>query len=117
MKFVDWDHRPAILVGDEAFAVLGPGEPWESVDAFDVRQTAGLISETTWRRMFQGKFGRLDVLRWRPGQDNTPQSKPLPTSKDFDDAVRAVYAAHDAAQAATSRLPVLPEIEGPPIAP
>jgi hypothetical protein len=39
-------------------------------------------------------FGPLDVSRLRPGQDNVPQSRPRPTAKEFDDAARAVYAAH-----------------------
>jgi hypothetical protein len=117
IDFVDWDHRPAVLVGDEAFAVLRPGAPWVSVDRDDV-WTAGVLSEAAWRRRFVGKFGHLEVLRWRPmAQDNVPQSKPLPRAKDFDDAVRAVQAAHLAYLAATPRLPVLPKIQGPPIAP
>jgi hypothetical protein len=95
IDFVDWDHRPAVLVGDEAFAVLRPGEPWVSVDRCDVGHTGALMSEVAWRRRFVGKFGHLEVLRWRPmAQDNVPQSKPLPRAKDFDDAVRAVMAAH-----------------------
>jgi len=93
--FCNWDYRPAILVGYEAFAVLGPGKPWVSVDEFDVRHTAPVMTETAWRRMFVRKFGHLDVVRWRPVvQDNVPQGKPLPRAKDFDDAVRAVRAAH-----------------------
>jgi hypothetical protein len=114
MDFVDWDHRPAVLVGDEAFAVLRPGTPWVSVDRWDVGHTGGVLSEAAWRRRFVGKFGHLEVLRWRPmAQDNVPQPKPLPRAKDFDDAARAVQAAHLAHMAATS----LREIEAPPIAP
>src|ERR1700688_3533684 len=110
MKFVDWDHRPAVLVGDEAFAVLRPGAAWTSVDRWDVGQTGAVLSEVAWRRRFVGKFGCLDVLRWRPmAHDNVPQSKPLPRAKDFDDAVRAVQAAHLAQMAATTR-----EVEAPP---
>jgi hypothetical protein len=118
MRFFDWDHRPAVLVGGKAFAVLRPGAAWVSVDEFDVRHTSADLDEVAWRRRFMGEFGRLDVLRWRPmAQDNVPQSKPLPKAKDFDDAVRAVQAAHLAHLAATSRLSVLPELEAPPIAP
>ena len=73
MKFVDWDNRPAVLLdGDTAFAVLRPGTPLVSVDALDVGHTGAELSETVWRKRFFGKFGRLDVLRWRPGQDNVP---------------------------------------------
>ena len=32
LVFVDWDHRPAVLVGDKAFAVLRPGAAWVPVD-------------------------------------------------------------------------------------
>src|ERR1700682_3393381 len=113
MDFVDWDHRPAVLVGDKAFAVLRPGGPWVSVDRDDVWYTGGVMTEAAGRKRFVGEFGRLDVLQWRPGQDNPPQLKPLPTAKDFDDAVRAVQAAYLAHLAATS----LREIEAPPIAP
>jgi hypothetical protein len=118
MKFVSWDWRPAVMLdGDTAFAVLAPGEPWVAVDASDVGHSGAELSETAWRRRFVGEFGRLDVLRWRPmAQDNVPQPRRPPTAKDFDDAARAVYAAHAAHVAATG-LPVLPEIEAPPIAP
>ena len=116
IRFCDWDRRPALLVGDKAFAVLGRGEPWVPVDVDDVRETAGVMSERAWRRMFQGKFGRLDLMRWRPYQDNVPQDRPLPTKKDFDDAARTIAREHAATQAATQS-PVMPDIEAPPIAP
>jgi hypothetical protein len=106
-----------VLVGDEAFAVLRPGEPWVSVDRDDVWFTSRVMTEEAWRRTFITQFGPLDTWRWRPGQDNVPQSKPLPRAKDFDAAARAARAAHLARLAAISRLPVLPEIDGPPIAP
>jgi hypothetical protein len=61
MKFVDWDHRPAVLVGDTAFAVLRPGGPWASVDRDDVWYTGGVMSEAAWRERFQGYFGPLDL--------------------------------------------------------
>jgi hypothetical protein len=48
-QFVDWDHRPAVLVGDKAFAVLAPEEPWVSVDRDDVFHTAVALSEPAWR--------------------------------------------------------------------
>jgi hypothetical protein len=118
MIFVNWDRRPVVLVGDKAFAVLRPGAPWVSVARCDVGHTGGVMTETAWRRAFVREFGHLDVLTWRPmAQDNVPQQKPLPTAKDFDDAVRAVEEAIATEQAAPSRLPALPEIEGPPIAP
>jgi hypothetical protein len=123
IKFLNWAYRPAVLVGDEAFAVLRPGEPWVSVDRDDVWFTAGVMTEEAWRRAFIRQFGPLDTWRWRPGQDNIPQSRPLPRAKDFDDAVRAVraanlaHAAHLAHQIATSPLSLLLEIEAPPIAP
>jgi hypothetical protein len=109
--FVNWDRRPAVLIGDKAFAVLTPGGCWVSVDRDDVFHTAGVMSEAAWRKTFVGKFGSLDLFYWR-GQDNVPQPKPLPTAKDFDDAARAVYA-----KPATSRLPELPEEEAPTTAP
>jgi hypothetical protein len=90
ITFVNWDYRPAILVGYEAFAVLRRGEPWKKVDRWDVVNSARVMTETAWRRMFVRKFGHLDVVTWRPmAQDNVPQSKPLPRAKDFDDAARA----------------------------
>jgi hypothetical protein len=52
IKFVNWDYRPAILVGDEAFAVLRPGTPWVSVDASDNGHTGAELSETAWRKTF-----------------------------------------------------------------
>jgi hypothetical protein len=93
ITFVNWDYRPAILVGYEAFAVLRRGEPWKKVDRWDVVNSARVMTETAWRRMFVRKFGHLDVVAWRPmAQDNVPQSKPLPRAKDFDDAARAAQA-------------------------
>jgi hypothetical protein len=88
MRFFDWDHRPAVVVGGKAFAVLSPGAAWTSVDEFDVTHTAADLSEEAWRRTFIREFGPLDTWRWRPGQDNIPQSRPLPRAKDFDDAAR-----------------------------
>jgi hypothetical protein len=97
ITFVNWDYRPAILVGYEAFAVLRRGEPWKKVDRWDVVNSARVMTETAWRRMFVRKFGHLDVVAWRPmAQDNVPQSKPLPRAKDFDDAARAAVAAEQA---------------------
>jgi hypothetical protein len=116
IKFVNWDYRPAILVGDEAFAVLRPGTPWVSADRKDVFHTSAVMSEDHWRKTFVREgFGRLEVCpRWRlMTQDNNPQPRPLSRRKDFDDAARAAVAAHAAHLAATS----LPEIEAPPIAP
>jgi hypothetical protein len=61
MKFVDWDNRPAVLVGDKAFAVLGPADPWCMVDSCDVAHTAGVTTEAAWRKKFEGMFGSLDL--------------------------------------------------------
>ena len=66
IKFVDWDNRPAVQVGDKAFVVLKPGEAWVPVDRSDLRETGGVMSEVAWRKRFTGEFGHLDVLRWRP---------------------------------------------------
>jgi hypothetical protein len=122
--FCNWDWRPAVLVGDEAFAVLEPGGPWVSVDEFDVRHTGGVLTEEAWRRTFIREFGPLDTWRWRPGQDNIPQSRPLPRAKDFDDAARVAarvanlaHTADLAHRIATSPLFLVPEIEASPIAP
>jgi hypothetical protein len=56
MKFVDWDHRPAVLIGDKAFAVLRPGAAWVPVDRDDVWYTAAGLSEAAWRKRFMEKF-------------------------------------------------------------
>ena len=61
MRFVDWDHRPAVLVGNKAFAVLRPGTAWVSVDRDDVYNTGAEQSEGVWRKRFLGKFGKLDL--------------------------------------------------------
>lgn len=57
--FVDWDHRPAILVGDKAFAILKPGGAWTAVDRDDVWYTAALMSETAWRKRFSIRKGTM----------------------------------------------------------
>jgi hypothetical protein len=66
-----------------------------------VLQVGGVVATVTVpMALFPGEgFGRLDVLRWRPCQDNVPQSKPLPRAKDFDDAALAVQAARKAMEA------------------
>jgi hypothetical protein len=56
MRFFDWDHRPAVLVGGKAFAVLRPGAAWILVDEFDVRQTSADLELEVWRKRFLGKF-------------------------------------------------------------
>ena len=61
MKFVDWDHRPAVLIDGKAYAVLGPADPWCMVDSADVAHTASVMSEAAWRAQFQGEFGPLDL--------------------------------------------------------
>jgi hypothetical protein len=50
--FVNWDHRPAVLVGGKAFAVLKPGGPWVPVDRADVFHTAAVMSEAAWLEYF-----------------------------------------------------------------
>jgi hypothetical protein len=116
MKFVDWDHRPAVLLdGDTAFAVLRPGAAWTSVDASDVGHTGADLSETAWRRMFEGKFGSL-VWPPAPGYSSVGAlvmaQAQKPTAKDFDDAALAVHASylkHKALQAIKLGLSELPE--------
>jgi hypothetical protein len=62
MKFVDWDHRPAVMPDrDTAVAVLRRGEPWVSVDSSDVGHTGAELTETAWRARFEGQFGPLDL--------------------------------------------------------
>ena len=61
MKFVDWDHRPAVLIDGKAYAVLGPADPWCMVDSCDVAHTASVMSEAAWRARFEGYFGPLDL--------------------------------------------------------
>lgn len=53
--FLNWDHRPALLAGDVAVAMLTPTGPWVSVDRDDVWYTAGVMSEAAWRAYFFGK--------------------------------------------------------------
>jgi hypothetical protein len=64
--FCNWDYRPAVLTEFSAFAVLGRGEAWTKVSRHDVFGTAGVMSEDVWRQWFEGKFGPLDLSRWRP---------------------------------------------------
>ena len=52
-----------MLDGDWAFAVVSPGGPWKSVDRDDVRNSAGMMSEDTWRMRFFGEFGKLDLSK------------------------------------------------------
>jgi hypothetical protein len=87
MTFADWDNRPAVMLDGKAFAILRPGETWVEVDAGDVGQTAGVMSNLAWRQRF-GRFGRLDLTKI-PGSPLRP-----PTAQDFDDAALAAQAAH-----------------------
>jgi hypothetical protein len=98
LVFCNWDFRPAILVGDKAFAVLKPGEPWTEVDRDDVGYTSAEFSEQHWRRYFAREgYYRINVDRWRPlVQDNIPQAHPLPRKADFDRAALAIVAAQKA---------------------
>ena len=115
---MNYDWRPAVLVGDKAFVVFRPGADWVEWDRFDIGQTGAVMSEKHWRRYFwrQG-YRALDVWRFRNfAQDNEIQDRPPPTARDFDDAARAVWRAHLAHQAAAS-LPILPDDETPPTAP
>jgi hypothetical protein len=66
IRFVAWNHCPAVLVNDMAFAVLSPGGPWVSVDRDDVYHTGAEQSEGAWSKRFTDKFGPLDLSRWRP---------------------------------------------------
>jgi hypothetical protein len=61
MKFVDWDHRPAVLIDGKAYAVLGPRDPRCMVDSLDVAHTARVMTEAAWRKEFEGPFGSLDL--------------------------------------------------------
>lgn len=56
MRFLDWDHRPALVVGGKAYAVLRPGRAWILVDEFDVRQTSADLDLAAWRERFARKF-------------------------------------------------------------
>ena len=62
MEFMDWSGRPAVLLKEDAYAVLAPGEGWTRVDAKDVSNTGGVLTEATWRRDF-GHYGRLDLSK------------------------------------------------------
>jgi hypothetical protein len=116
--FCNWDNRPAVIVGWEAFAVLARGESWTKVNRDDVGYTSAEFSETYWRRYFASEgYYPLNVDAWRPlVQDNIPQDKPLPRKADFDRAALACVAAQKARLAATA-LPELPDDETPPTAP
>lgn len=70
MRFVDWDHRPAVLGGTEARAMLRPEADWVKVDFWDVVETAGVMDESTWRRVFK-TFGanlKPPTLDQSPGE-------------------------------------------------
>jgi hypothetical protein len=64
MDFINWDWRPAVLIGvDDAFAVLSPGKGWSRVDEADVIHTGAVLSEEEWRRRFEPRFGFLDLSK------------------------------------------------------
>lgn len=108
MKFVDWDHRPAVLLsGDKAFAVLGRGEAWKSVDASDVGHTGADLSEADWRKRFEGEFGALDLSKI---PDHSGDKSAWPQ------AVGAITA-RQRAHLAEAALPGVPNIDVPPIVP
>jgi hypothetical protein len=128
MKFVDWDHRPAVLVGDKAFAVLRPGAPWVSVDEWDVGQTGAELSEDAWRKFFRS-FDPLDLSKI-PEILGIPEPKQKPgypsvgalvmaraqkrLAEDCDDADLALHAIkleRRALEAIMLHLSVLPEVE------
>jgi hypothetical protein len=105
MKFVDWDHRPTVLDGDRAFAVLRPGAPWVAVDRWDVGQTGSDLSEDAWRKTFFGKFGTLDLSKIPKAADQKPTRHELPgvmalvlsrtlqqVAKDIGDGQMMLYA-------------------------
>jgi hypothetical protein len=62
MEFMDWSGRPAVLLKEDAYAVLRPGGPWTLVDWKEVANTGGVLTEATWRRDF-GHYGRLDLSK------------------------------------------------------
>jgi hypothetical protein len=63
--FVNWDNRPAVLCGDQAFAILRPGGGWKSVDSFDVGQTSALMDPAAWHQFFFGRRRTMapDVIK------------------------------------------------------
>jgi hypothetical protein len=77
MRFVDWDHRPAVLVGNKAFAMLRPGTAWVSVDRDDVYHTGAEQSESAWRKRFVGNFGSLPMPPRKPAKPGTSSAAAL----------------------------------------
>ena len=39
VTFVDWEGRPAVIVGSRAWAVLWPGEGWTEVNTSEVAES------------------------------------------------------------------------------
>lgn len=79
VTFCNWEWRPAVLLpGVRAFAVLKPGASWVEVDGWDVSETAGVMSEASWRATFVKDFGPLDLAaiptRSDPGPPSAGQS-------------------------------------------
>jgi hypothetical protein len=44
MAFVDWEGRPAVIVGSMAWAVLAPGEGWTEVNSSEVAESGRVTS-------------------------------------------------------------------------
>jgi hypothetical protein len=62
MEFMDWDGRPAVLLKEDAYAVLRPGGPWTLVDWKEVANTGGVLTEAAWRKRL-AHYGRLDLSK------------------------------------------------------
>ncbi|MCW5695329.1 MAG: hypothetical protein KIS96_01210 [Bauldia sp.] len=58
MILVDWEYRPAVMVGVRAFAILGPGEGWTEVEPAEVADSGNVVSPEE----FASRFGALPPL-------------------------------------------------------
>ena len=59
-RFVDWEHRPAVIGVGGAYAMLKPNSAWIRVSAADVRNSANVLHEKEWRDQFKDEYGELD---------------------------------------------------------
>lgn len=51
--FIDWEGRPAVLVGDtDAYSIVSSDGGWESVSRFEVIDSGTPMSESAFLRMF-----------------------------------------------------------------
>ena len=73
MHFFNWDGRPAVVKGAEAFAVTKPGGAWQRVKLKDVCYAGRLSYEKSLRVDFERKFGPLDLSKIPWSQPNFPQ--------------------------------------------